>query len=198
MKTLFSTQIALFLLATIFLAQPIQGIGQSKFSSKNIEIKLTGTSSLHDWEMNADNGISEAQITIGENNKITSLTGLSFTLASKSLKSDHSLMDKNTYKALKADKNPNISFVLSSATLTPAEGNNYNLKCIGKLTIAGTTNETELLATGKYNPADKSFTVTGTKKMRMTDYQVKPPTVMLGTIKTGNDIAITYNIIFTK
>jgi hypothetical protein len=54
----------------------------------------------------------------------------------------------------------------------------------------------ELMATGVYNPADKSFTVTGVKKMKMTDYNVKPPTALLGTIKTGNDITISYNLKF--
>jgi hypothetical protein len=52
------------------------------------------------------------------------------------------------------------------------------------------------MATGVYNPADKSFTVTGVKKMKMTDYNVKPPTALLGTIKTGNDITISYNLKF--
>ena len=108
------------------------------------------------------------------------------------------MMDKNTYKALDTDKNPNISFVLTNGTVTSTGANNYQLNCVGKLTIAGTVKETDLVAVGKYNPADKSFTVTGVKKMKMTDYNVKPPKVMLGTIKTGNDIAITYNLKFVR
>ena len=107
-------------------------------------------------------------------------------------------MDKNTYKALNTDKNPNISFVLSSATVTPTADNNYKLNCIGKLTIAGITKQTELLATGKFNPADKTFTVSGSEKMKMTDYKVAPPKAMLGTITTGNDITILYNLKFKK
>ncbi len=105
-------------------------------------------------------------------------------------------MDKNTYKALKTDANPNISFVLTSATIVSTGGNNYKLSCQGKMSIAGKSNQTELVATGIYNPADKSFTVTGIKKMKMTDYNVKPPSALLGTIKTGNDITISYNLKF--
>jgi hypothetical protein len=171
---------------------------QTVFQLQVIDVRLTGTSTLHDWEMKAAKGTSEVAFVLDPTGKITSISRLSFTLPATSLKSEHTAMDNNTYKALNTDKNPNISFVLTSGTVTPTGGDNYQLNCIGKLTIAGTVKETDLVAVGKYNPADKSFTVTGVKKMKMTDYNVKPPTVMLGAIKTGNDIAISYNLKFTR
>ncbi|MDB5191013.1 MAG: YceI family protein [Segetibacter sp.] len=171
---------------------------QSVFQSQVMNISLTGTSSIHDWEMKAANGKSEATFVVDANGNVSSLSRLSFTLPAKSLKSKHTMMDNNTYKALNTSKNPNIIFVLTSATVSPKGANNYLLNCVGKLTIAGTTKETDLVATGKYNPADKSFTINGVKKMKMTDYNVKPPTVMMGTIKTGNDISIAYNLKFIK
>jgi polyisoprenoid-binding protein YceI len=174
------------------------GIAQTKFQSESVKIELAGTSSLHDWTEKSDKGTGDAVFAVNSNDRVTSLSAMTFTLAAKSLKSDHKAMDKNTYKALKTDANPNISFVLTSAKITPLDGDNYALKCIGKLTIAGTTNDTEITGTGKYNSTEKSFIVKGTKKMKMTDYQVKPPTVMLGTIKTGNDITISYTIKFVK
>lgn len=173
-------------------------VAQTVYQSKALDISLTGTSTLHDWTMKAAVGKSEAAFVVDQNNKVISLSRLSFTLPATALKSESNMMDKNTYKALNTKENPNISFVLTSATVTSTGGNNYKLNCIGKLTIAGTTKETDLTATGTYNPTDKSFAVTGVKKMKMTDYNVKPPTVMLGTIKTGNDIAIAYNVKFSK
>ena len=191
----------LALLCTMFLAISITGnkiSAQTIFQSHAMDIRLTGTSTLHDWEMKAAKGTSEAIFVLDAAGNPASISKLSFTLPATNLKSEHSMMDKNTYKALNTEKNPNISFVLTSGTVTPTGGNNYQLNCVGRLTIAGTVKETDLIATGKYNPADKSFTVTGVKKMKMTDYNVKPPTVMLGTIKTGNDIAIAYNLKFIR
>ena len=173
-------------------------IAQNVYQSQAVDIKLNGTSNLHDWEMKAVKGNSEASFVVNANDKITSLSKISFTLPAKNLKSEHTAMDNNTYKALNTDKNPNISFVSTSANITSTGGNSYKINSTGKLTIAGTTHETELVATGKYNPADKSLTVTGVKNMKMTDYNVKPPKVMLGTIKTGNDISIAYNLKFSK
>ena len=173
----------------------VAAIAQTNYHTQVIEIKLNGTSNLHDWEMKAVAGTSDAPIAVA-NGKITSLSKMNFSLPVKNLKSGKGAMDKNTYKALNSDANPNISFVLTSATVVASGGNNYKLNCRGKMTIAGTTNQTDLLATGIYNPADKSFTVTGIKKMKMTDYNVKPPKALLGTIKTGNDISISYNVKF--
>jgi polyisoprenoid-binding protein YceI len=102
-------------------------------------------------------------------------------------------MDNNTYKALKTTTNKNISFVLTSGTVTQSDPSSYLVKVIGNLTIAGKTQKIDLAATAKYNGADKSFTINGSKKLKMTDYGVDPPTAMLGTIKTGNDITISFS-----
>jgi polyisoprenoid-binding protein YceI len=107
-------------------------------------------------------------------------------------------MDNNTYKALKTNSHKHISFIMTSGTVSPVDANTYNVKVQGKLTLAGNTRETDLLGIAKFNPADKSITITGTKKMKMTEFGVKPPTVMMGTIKTGNDISITYHLKVTR
>ena len=196
MKKLSIKKITLLLAVNFFICSTT--IAQTSYESHSMDISLKGTSTLHDWEMKAATGTSEAEFTVGDDGNITSLSKLSFTLPAVNLKSGRTVMDKNTYKALKTRANPNISFVLTSATVTAEGNNNYLLNCNGRLTIAGSTKATDLVATARYNPSDKSFTVTGVKKMKMTDYDVKPPTVMLGTIKTGNDISIAYNLKFTR
>jgi polyisoprenoid-binding protein YceI len=198
MKSITSKLTGIFSFTVLSLFIAITGIAQSKFQSESVNIQLAGTSSLHDWTETSDVGTGTAIFSVNSSDRVTSLSEMTFTLAAKSLKSEHKAMDKNTYKALKSEANPNISFVLASANILPMDGNNYEVKCKGKLTIAGVTNDTEIAGTGKYNPSDKSFTVKGSKKMKMTDYQVKPPTAMLGTIKTGNDITISYTIKFIQ
>ena len=187
--------IALFLVMWLALNS---ALAQSLLQSKGVTISLTGTSTLHDWEMKGAQGLGQAAFDVDGTGKLTGLSKLNFSIPSVSLKSEHTMMDKNTYKALNSEKFPNISFTLSSATVTSLGNNNYQFNCVGKLTIAGFTRDTDLVATGHYNPSDHSITVTGVKKMKMTDYNVKPPTVMMGTIKTGNDISIAYNVRFSK
>ncbi|MEO6489744.1 MAG: YceI family protein [Ferruginibacter sp.] len=193
MKKTFFTKTAVLVILGFTLS--IAAIAQTNYHTQKVDIKLNGTSNLHDWEMTAVSGTSDASFVV-ENGKVTSLSKMNFSLPVKNLKSGHTAMDKNTYKALNTQANPNISFVLTSATVTAAGENNYKLNCIGKMTIAGKTKQTELFATGIYNPSDKSFTITGVKKMKMTDYQVKPPKALLGTISTGDNISISYNVKF--
>ena len=187
------SKIALFV--AINFALSITAIAQTNYHTQVVNIKLNGTSNLHDWEMKAVSGTSAAFFVV-TNQEVTSLSRLNFSLPVKNLKSGRSVMDKITYKALSTAANPNITFVLTSATIVSTGRNNYKLNCQGKMSIAGKTNQTELVATGIYNPADKSFTVTGIKKMKMSEYNVKPPTALLGTIKTGNDISISYDLKF--
>lgn len=196
MKKASITRITL-LLSMIF-SLCITASAQTNYHSQVFDIILSGTSNVHDWEMKAVKGNSEVSFVVNDKGIITSLSKLSFTLPTKNLKSDHTGMDKNTYKALKESSNHNISFVGTSAKVTTMGGNNYQFNCEGKMSIAGTTKQTDLIASGKYDPASKSFTITGVKKMRMTDYNVTPPKALLGTIKTGNDISIAYTVTFNN
>jgi hypothetical protein len=188
--------VAIFITGISFLSKSPSA--EVKYQARTASILIKGTSTLHDWEMKSNEGKCEALFILGANNKLNSLTALKFNLLSKTLKSGNGMMDNNTYKALKTDAHATISFVVSSASVTQVDQFNYQIKCQGKLTIAGTTKDTELLAVGKVNPADNSLNISGTKKMKMTEYNVQPPTVMMGTIKTGDEISITYSLKLTQ
>jgi YceI-like domain len=192
----FTTRIFNCFLFFMLLLQMQMVQAQEKLKATNVNIIVSGTSTLHDWDMKSDKGSCDG-IFVLDGTNVTALNDLNFSIPSKSLKSEHTLMDNNTYKALKADVYPDISFKFVSATITAKDATTCQIKCIGKLTIAGTMHETDITATGKVN-ADKSITITGSKAFKMTDYKVKPPSVMMGTIKTGNDITITYNFKLVK
>jgi DNA polymerase III sliding clamp (beta) subunit (PCNA family) len=191
-QRLWSITLGVLLVSTVVSSAPV--FGQTRYNARGITITISGTSTLHDWKETSTAGTSEAVFTL-TNDKITSLNSLSFTMPANSLKSEHSLMNSNTYKALKADKNPNITFVGTSASIVPATGNTYTIKTRGKLTIAGTTRETELVATATVN-ADRSITVNGSRRIKMTEYNVTPPKVMM--IKTGDDLTISFSLKYNK
>lgn len=183
----------LMVVFTTMLSFSTKGIlNDTKYRSQNLQIVINGTSTLHDWDMKSSKGTADVNFEFA-GDKLTGISGLNFNMPAESLKSEHSMMDKNAYKALKTDDNKNISFVQTSATISPIDATTYQLKLMGKLTIAGTTKVTDLVATAKYNAADKSFAVSGTKKFKMSEFGVKPPTVMMGTIKTGDPLTVTFN-----
>lgn len=177
---------------TIAMAFSINNVSEVKYHSQKVNIVIKGTSTMHDWEMNSNKGKVELMLDL-KNDNIASVSALKFSLEAESLESGKNMMDNNAYKALKTGSAKYITFVLSSAQVTQQEGNSYQVKALGKLTVAGTTRETDVVATVKYNPADKSFVVSGSKKLKMSNYNVKAPTFMMGAVKTGDDITISFN-----
>ncbi|HLW50310.1 MAG TPA: YceI family protein [Sphingobacteriaceae bacterium] len=166
---------------------------QTNYQSNNGQVTIKGTSTLHDWDMKSSRGQTKATFGL-TGDQVTSVTALSFTIVAESLKSDRNGLDKNAYKALNTDKHKQISFTMTSGTVTPAAGNKFKVTATGNLNISGNSKRVTLTGDGQYNPADKSITVTGSTKFKMSEFQVKPPVLMMGTIKTGDDITIDYQV----
>lgn len=171
--------------------------GQTTYTGTSADLVISGTSTLHDWDMKSAKINCTATFTFNNAGQIEELTNLSFSTPVNSLKSEHSGMDKNAYKALKSDKNPLITYTLTSVTVTPATAGASTVKCSGKLTVAGATRTEEIVALCKLN-ADNTITVSGSRNISMKDFDMEPPTFMMGTIKTGNDIVLKFNLILKK
>ena len=169
---------------------------QIHYISTSGDLLVSGTSTLHDWTMKSAKADCSASFDLNATGQVDALSALSFTTPANALKSEHSSMDKNAYKALKTDKTPQITYTTTAVTITQT-ANGTTVTCKGKLTMAGTTREEELVAVCKTNP-DNSITVTGSKAISMKQYSIIPPTFMLGTVKTGNDIVLTFHITLKK
>jgi hypothetical protein len=182
-----------FSLVLISLMFSIASLAQVRTHIKSASMLIKGTSTLHDWEMKSSEGNAEAVLSLNKE-VLTGFSAFTFSMPAETLKSGHGGMDKNCYKALKTSASPAITFVLSSSSVTPVDGTTYRIRAIGNLTIAGVTRQTEVIATCKWNAADRSFYCTGSKKMKMSEFKVEPPTFMFGTIKTGDEIEIDFNL----
>jgi len=176
-------------------AQPVYKI----LATKDIDMKLSGTSTLHNWVMNTQIFTGEAQFifSVANTDQLKSIKSLSFHLIVTDLKSGEKGLDKNAYKALKTDQYKGILYKLTSATVMPEQDGKYQIKTQGALTIAGVTNNVAMDVYAVINK-DGSITCTGSNKLKMTDYQVKPPKFMLGAMKTGDDITLNYTLIYKK
>ena len=190
----FKDSVGIIILLAIMLLIVTLGNSQVKYSAKDdLNLLVSGTSTLHDWDMKEAKGECKAAFTFNAAGDITALDALTVVIPAEGLKSEHTGMDKNAYKALKTDVAPTIFFKLTSATIT--SGNTIN--CVGKLTIAGTTRDANVIAVYKLN-SDKSITVSGKKNISMKDFNMEPPSFMMGTIKTGNDIVLKFDITLRK
>ena len=157
-------------------------------------VKVEGTSTLHAWSVQSTTIAGRIDATTPE--QWNGDAGVVVTIPVASIKSEHAKMDKLMAEALKAKQYPDIRYELTHAT--PQGGAAaFTVKATGKLTIAGVTRDVTLDIHGTRNAAGR-YTLTGAAPLKMTDFGIKPPKAMLGTIKTGDDVSVTFRWVVEK
>ena len=192
MKQLISIKILLTILFSSLFA--IQSVTAQTYSLNNNTsfLEVHGTSSLHDWHVDAEEQSGKIEITNTEDLEIKSL---SFSVKAESLKSGKSSMDNNTYKALNTDDYKTIDFKLNSVKqVEKVKENSFKVSVLGNMTISGVTKTITLELTIKLDGT--KVLIEGEKSILMTDYGIDPPKALLGTIKTGNKINIIFKSVF--
>jgi polyisoprenoid-binding protein YceI len=169
---------------------------QEKFrlDERNSKITVAGTSSVHDWEMSATAMNASIQLSI-TGNSISDIVSVDFSMPTEKLKSDNNIMDKKSWDALKADKHESIRFDLSRVSGFTTNGKTFSGTATGNLFIAGKSRPVNIPFTGNIKTGN-TVTVTGAKTINMKDYNIAPPTAMLGTLKTGEEVTVNFNMDF--
>lgn len=167
----------------------------AKGKTDGSSVTIRGTSSLHEWSMegatikgtiDVDSQIAQAPSAESWN---TSAAAVSVSIPVTSIRSESDRMDRLMQKALKAKAHPNITYQMGSSSFSQRSGEAFTVRTTGKLTIAGTIRDVTMDVAAK--PAGEGrYILTGQVPIKMTDYGVKPPTAMMGTIKTGNDVTV--------
>jgi polyisoprenoid-binding protein YceI len=177
-------------LALLVLTTAAVAIEQFKPASGSL-IRIEGTSTLHPWTMEGSTINGQVQVEQNWDNTGKGSTAVKVAIPVTTIKSEHSKMDKLMADALKARTNPEIRYELTSAALQSSTPDSFLLKAAGKLTIAGVTRDVTMDVAGQ-RAADGQYVLTGQAPIRMTDFGIKPPTAMLNTIRTGDDVKVTF------
>jgi polyisoprenoid-binding protein YceI len=161
------------------------------------KLTVEGGSNLHDWHCQATS--MDAQIEADEAILKTApapslLKKVSVKVPVRGIKCGSGKMEDNLYKALKANDAPQISYSLGSFEVQPGENDSYTLKTVGSLTIAGTEKTVNMDVTTKRLP-DGTLRAQGELPLLLTDFGVKPPTALFGTLRTNNEIKIKFDIL---
>jgi hypothetical protein len=185
-----SNKIKLFAFILCFLGMTALATAQKSYAlDSKSTFSVAGTSTLHDWEMKSSSGTGTGNFTI-TNSKLADIESLSIVLLAESIKSEKTSMDKVAYKTLKTDTQKNIKYVLKSAQKV----NETTWELTGTYTIAGVSKIFK--TTAKTTVTKDGLTMQGSNKITFTEFGMKSPTALLGTIKTGEDLTIKFNLNF--
>lgn len=183
------------LLLFLFLTTPFFVLSQNfTLDNDTSFLQVSGTSTLHDWHVQAEK--QNGNIVFSDLNELK-VESLTFSVESESLKSGKSSMDKKTYKALNTDNYKTISFTLSEVlSIHKKTANTFQINATGNLFITGVNKKVTLKITG--TKQENLLILEGSHKILMTDYGIDPPKALLGTIKTGNEIEVKFKSVFTN
>ncbi len=102
-------------------------------------------------------------------------------------------MNEHMRKALKAADNPQLIFELIDYEISEPDA----IKLNGNLTLAGRALPVEI--TGTIAEAEGGLVrVSASKQIKMTDWGIKPPTLMLGTLKVRDPVTIGLDILLKR
>jgi polyisoprenoid-binding protein YceI len=168
------------------------------------KVTLTGGSNLHDWacrstSFNATIAVAPAFQTEPLTHVAQPITQISVAIPVKSLDCGHGKMNDNLYKALKTTEYPDIKYVLGSYALDSSKSTADSFVALtkGELTVAGKTVLVEIPITGTRLDGGAARGE-GSVKLLMTDFGIKPPTALLGTLRTKNEIEVSFRVLLDK
>jgi hypothetical protein len=173
-------------------------------------LELDGDSTLHHYSakahgINLDVGVDAARVTAaGMSAELETLLRdhaiktFDLTVPVNGLASGEKGLDANMVKALKGDRYKDIRFRMESYDIAaPVVGaTTFKVVLHGRLSLAGIERHIDVDATGARSGV--GVRLIGSKDLLMTDYQIKPPTMMLGTIKTANLITVKFDATLQK
>lgn len=190
--------LAAFLLAVT--AAPAQEPAPAPIAVETATVAISGTSNIHAYTASTTAvRLRHARLASGvpvgaldDMVKPGAIEAFEIVVAAATLSSPKEGLDKRMHKALKADEHPDIVFRL--IRLEP--GASDAMKAVGALRIAGVERQVTLDLKTERLPA--ALKVRGEVRLLMTDFGVKPPTAMLGMLKTDPKVTVTFETVLSS
>jgi len=160
---------------------------------------VSGTSTVRSFECKA--AVLDAKVgTIGSGtatavaNASKAISSVAVSVPAAKLDCGNGTMNEHMMKALKAKDAPMITFELAGYELAKGEaGTQVTMQ--GTLSLGGQSRPVTLAATAKDEGG--TLRVTGTHALKMTEFGLKPPTLMMGTMKVNELVKVSFDLLLT-
>lgn len=159
---------------------------------------VSGTSTVRSWQCKAATFDADIQVTQDNGSPAAILAGdkavssVAVTVPAERLDCNNNTMNEHMLKALKAKDFPAISFTLAGYDLA-TQPDGVKLTLNGMLTLGGVQKAITMQADARQDGAGV-LRVTGAHELHMKEYGLKPPTLMLGTMKVNELVKVNFDL----
>ena len=161
------------------------------------ELTINGTSNVHDFQCKTAKINAYVDVDPGYTKDLKKVSrpivSVVVNIPVKSLDCGKKAMNENMYKVLNADKHQIIKYTLSGYDVLDGTATAFAAKTTGTLSIVGK----DKLVGMKVDAAqlnEGKATANGEQTILLTDFGIKPPSYMFGTMKVGNEFKVKFNL----
>lgn len=189
-KFKFSKSFMILILSIIFSIPSLVTAQNFTIDPKTASVIVFGTSNLHDWQTKASKISGELGM-----NSTKNINVLNVKIPASSFKSGKGIMDGKTSDAFEAKKFPNIVFQLTDVVFTKVTEKESEVTLTGNLTLHGESKKFSVKSIAKITKTG-DYQFKGSVPLKMTEFKMKTPTALMGTIKTGDAVTIKFDVTF--
>ena len=170
----------------IVILAAVLGIGTQVPLEPGSSVWVAGTSTARDFTCRSTEFTSVVDLTSSTGLEAL-VEGAVVTIPIAKLDCGNGTMNDHMRKALKSKEQPNIEFKLNSYRLDGAAA-----VLNGTVTMAGKSKDVEIVGTAVRNGA--LVNVKGKTQLTMSDWGIKPPSLMLGTMKVRDAVTVGFDV----
>ncbi len=188
MKSILKSVIAAGALAGFAVVTGIAQTPRNMTLAKESRLWIDGTSTVRSFKCTANN-VDVSVSADADASPAKLVKSVSVVVPVATLDCRNETMNEHMRKALKVKANPQISWIQSSYRVSGT-----TVVMSGLLTIAGKQNAVDITGTGSAD-LDGTIRMKGSKQFNMSEYGVKPPSLMLGTMKVRDPVTVSFDLV---
>lgn len=188
------------LLFSLLLALPLHAQQSELSLTSDYSMEIEGTSNVRDWGAEVPSMEGTLILRDGAVDELSSLSpedliSLELRIPVEDIETDSRRLTSNIHKYLKEDDQPVITFELQRIISVEPIGNGAAIQAEGVVTAAGKAHTTVMTVTAE-QAGNGGVQFTGSQQLKMTDFDIEPPTAMLGAIRAVDELTVNYTVQF--
>jgi polyisoprenoid-binding protein YceI len=153
---------------------------------------VDGTSTVRAWHCESTRAVGTASASTTELAQLSNVGSASVTVPVATLDCRNNTMNGHMRNAMKADQAPEIRFRATSV-MTPTSDDAGTARMEGTLSMGG--QDRPVTIDGTVARENGQLRVRGTKRLVMTEWGLRPPTLMLGTMKVNPAVTVGFDVV---